>query len=91
LTTLNAAATEQPVVAMPLLTDQTRATAVFDRRIPLTIPSSEEFFWRFDWQQGERDTLAELEAGNAIIFDSEDPEDIVRWLHEPDESDADQD
>jgi hypothetical protein len=55
------------------------------------MPREQEYFWRFEWQQAERDTLARLEAGEGIVFDSDDPDDIVRWLHAPDDADADQD
>lgn len=55
------------------------------RRVPLIIPSAQEYYWHFEWQQGEREAAAEREAGDVVRFDSEDPADIIRWLHEPDE------
>ncbi len=59
------------------------------QRAPLFVARDELFYWTKAWQQGERESLAELDAGNGILFDSDDPEDIVRWLHEPDGSDTD--
>lgn len=55
-----------------------------ERRIPLTIPSDQEYYWHYEWQQGEREALAAMDAGDSIVFDSDDPEDVVRWLQEPD-------
>jgi len=59
------------------------------------MPSAQEYYWRSRWQKGERETLATIEDGDAVVFDSDDPEDVVRWLHEPDEDEdgpyADQD
>ena len=60
-------------------------------RVPLIIPAAQAYYWRHSWQQGERESLAALEAGQTVVFDSDDPEDIVRWLHASDEPDADQD
>ena len=59
--------------------------AMRERRIPLTIPSAQEYYWHYEWQQGEREASAEREAGDIVRFDSDDPEDIVRWLREPDD------
>lgn len=59
------------------------------QRPPLFVPRDEIFFWTAEWQAGERASAAEREAGNSIVFDSDDPEDIIRWLHADDEPDAD--
>jgi hypothetical protein len=55
-------------------------------RVPMVMPSDQEYYWRFTWQNEERQCLLELEAGSSVRFDSEDPEDAARWLLEPDES-----
>lgn len=55
--------------------------------IPFTIPTAQAYYWGFAWQSGERETLASLDAGEYIDFDSEDPEDAARWLREPDDDD----
>ena len=55
------------------------------RRVPLTMPSTQEYYWHFSWQQGEREFQAERAAGDTVRFDSDHPEDIVRWLRESDE------
>lgn len=59
------------------------------QRPPLFIAQDEIFFWTAAWQAGERESAAERAAGNSIVFDSDDPQDIIRWLHADDEPDAD--
>lgn len=83
-------ATEQTSDHVHLSPDQAEATQFTPgQRVPLTMPSGQTYYWRHEWQKDERESLAALEAGDAIVFDSDDPEDIVRWLHAPDEPDAD--
>jgi hypothetical protein len=55
-------------------------------RVPLVMPSDQEYYWRFTWQHEERQCLLELDAGNWVTFDSDDPEDAARWLREPEDS-----
>ena len=45
---------------------------------PPVIPAGQEYYWTSGWQAGERDTLAELEAGNARTFSTAD--DALRYL-----------
>ena len=58
------------------------------QRPPLFVARNELFFWSAAWQAGEREAAAEREAGRSIVFDGDDPEDIIRWLHADDEPDA---
>jgi len=69
----------------------TNAQSARQRHVPLTMPHSQRYYWQRRWQQGERESMAAFEAGEGIVFDSDDPEDIVRWLHAPDGTDAAQD
>jgi hypothetical protein len=72
--------------------EQTHASGVptQDRqRVPLTMPRSQAYYWRSPWQKAERASLEEMAAGQAVRFDSDDPDDIIRWLDAPDESDPD--
>lgn len=39
---------------------------------------SQAYYWTESWQRGERETLAELEAGEALIF--HDPREAINWL-----------
>ncbi|MGH2917355.1 MAG: hypothetical protein ACRDLS_01970 [Solirubrobacteraceae bacterium] len=87
-------ASETPHTALPARVSpaQTHASGVHadvQRRVPLTMPRSQEYYWRSVWQQAERANLAELAAGQGIRFDSGDPEDAARWLDAPDDTDAD--
>jgi hypothetical protein len=42
------------------------------------IPADQAYYWSNAWRQGEAETLANLRAGNAQIFD--DPLDAIRHL-----------
>lgn len=53
-------------------------------RVPLFMPAAQEYFWHFEWQWGERKTHGERDAGETVRFDSDDPEDILDWLHQDD-------
>lgn len=53
--------------------------------VPLTIPRDQTYYWSAEWQRAEQESLAEIAAGNSILFDSDDPEDVARWLSEDDE------
>jgi hypothetical protein len=54
--------------------------------VPLVMPRSQTYYWSAAWQRAEHETLAAIEAGDSILFDSDDPEDVVRWLRQPDAS-----
>lgn len=75
-------ATDSRVVLNP---EATSESGQKKGRVPLTMPSAQEYYWRFPWQRDERETIASLEEGAAVEFDSDDPEDAARWLREPDE------
>lgn len=42
------------------------------------VPDSQLYFWTESWQRGERESLAEIERGEAVRFD--DPAEAARWL-----------
>jgi hypothetical protein len=58
------------------------------RRVPLTMPRAQEYFWSSGWQQGERAAAADRAAGRRVRFDSDDPTDAADALDAPDEPDA---
>jgi hypothetical protein len=64
-------------------TDATSSRRGDRPRIPLTIPSSQAYYWSHEWQVGEAESLADYETGNYI--ESDDPAEIIRWLDEPDD------
>jgi hypothetical protein len=44
---------------------------------PVTSPS-QAYYWTRAWQEGEREALADLEAGRSIVF--KDSRDAIRYL-----------
>lgn len=48
------------------------------RRVPVIIPSSQEYYWTWEWQDGEREALRDLRAGRSRVFNT--GADAVRWL-----------
>jgi hypothetical protein len=49
------------------------------------VPRSQAYYWTRRWQEGERESLEAQASGEAVIFDSDDPTDIIRWLLEADD------
>lgn len=67
----------------PLATESTASAR--GQRVPIVMPAEQEYYWRFTWQNEERQCLIELETpGQYVTFDSDDPDDAARWLREPD-------
>ena len=53
---------------------------------PAAIPLDQRDYWPFVWQQGVRESMEALEAGDYAEFsDPDDPNDVIRWLPSPDE------
>ncbi len=48
------------------------------RRMPMFIPSSQEYYWSSRWQEAELESITEYERGAFQVF--EDPMDAVRDL-----------
>ena len=60
------------------------------RRVPLFIPREQSYYWSPEWQEGVRESIAEIEAGEYVVFDDpDDPNDVVRWLLSDEDDDAD--
>lgn len=51
------------------------------QRVPFFMPRAQVYYWSSSWQEGERESLAELRRGETRTFDN--PEDALRWLDEP--------
>jgi hypothetical protein len=43
--------------------------------------NDQAYFWTYDWQRDEAESLADLKAGRARTFDN--PQDAVAWLKAP--------
>jgi hypothetical protein len=65
------------------------ALATDDAHVPTTmpasIPSDQVYYWSALWQEGIREAMEALEAGDYEEFNSDDPNDVVRWLFSTDD------
>lgn len=50
------------------------------RHMPVFVPRDQAYYWSFPWQEDIRESMAALKAGDYEEFDSDDPNDVVRWL-----------
>lgn len=48
------------------------------RRVPAAIPADQAYYWSRRWQHDERESVAEIERGEAHRF--EDANAAIRWL-----------
>lgn len=49
--------------------------------VPLSIPSSQQYYWTRRWQQDERESLAEIAAGDSVNFRGPNAaRDAAAWL-----------
>ena len=51
--------------------------SVAHRAVPLFVPTDEVYYWSYAWQESERLSRAQLDAGEYVEFDN--PTDMVRW------------
>jgi hypothetical protein len=58
-------------------------TSFSGRQPPLFVPSDQLYYWTRKWQDGEKEALADLEAGRSRIF--EDANELARYLTRPPE------
>jgi hypothetical protein len=54
--------------------------ALASRGLPPAISREEAYYWSARWQREEAESLQERAAGNFVTFDSDDPNDVIRWL-----------
>lgn len=38
------------------------------------------YYWTPEWQAGERESAEARRRGDVVVFDGDDPMDVVRWL-----------
>lgn len=50
------------------------------RGVPASIRADEAYYWSTRWQDDVKEALAARRAGDSARFDSDDPDDVVRWL-----------
>jgi len=59
------------------------STSFVGPALPLFVPSDQLYYWTRKWQEGEKEALADLEAGRSRVFDN--PDDLARYLLIPPE------
>ena len=50
------------------------------RTVPFMIERDQAYYWTQRWQDAINGTVADLQAGEFVRFDSDDPTDVARWL-----------
>lgn len=58
------------------------------RRVPAFISADEAYYWTREWQQDVLESMQALRAGEYEDFDSDDPNDVARWLLSVDKDDC---
>jgi hypothetical protein len=68
------------VVTEPQPTAVPPDTITEGRTVPFMIEKDQAYYWSHKWQAGIHETIADLQAGQYVRFDSDDPTDVARWL-----------
>ena len=50
------------------------------RKVPLMIERAQAYYWTAKWQDGVEHAIRDIEGGEYVRFDSDDPTDVARWL-----------
>ncbi|MBK5218535.1 MAG: hypothetical protein JJE35_01930 [Thermoleophilia bacterium] len=58
------------------------------RRVPAFISADQAYYWSREWQQDVLASMQALREGEFQDFDSDDPNDVARWLLSVDEDDC---
>ncbi len=53
--------------------------------VPPSIPADQRYYWTHEWQRDIRESMRALADGEYVEFDSDDPNDVVRWLLDADD------
>jgi hypothetical protein len=77
-------ATSEEEIVLLASASVARATLLPDG-VPFMIPLGQDYYWSAPWQRGLRESMQALEAGDFETFDSDDPNDAVRWLFSDDD------
>ena len=56
------------------------ATVGLRRTAPAFIRADEAYYWSFQWQEDVRISMQALSEGDYEEFNSDDPNDVVRWM-----------
>jgi hypothetical protein len=58
------------------------------RRVPAFISADQAYYWSRPWQEDVLASMDALRKGEFEDFDSDDPNDVARWLLSVDEDDC---
>jgi hypothetical protein len=78
--TITTNATASPPWSLALSTAAATNSPDVPRTMPAFIRADESYYWSFPWQEDVREAMAALAAGDYEEFDSDDPNDVVRWM-----------
>lgn len=56
--------------------------------VPAFIGADEAYYWSFEWQRDVRESMEALTQGDYEDFDSDDPDEVSRWLFTVDEDES---
>ncbi len=65
------------VTASPAASNERSST---QRHAPAFIRADEAYYWSFRWQQDVKDSMQSLARGDYEEFDSDDANDVARWM-----------
>ena len=80
ITTTGAITTTSPGWSRALAVAAATNTPAGPRTVPTFIGADEAYYWSFRWQEDVREAMAARAAGESVLFDSDDSNDVVRWL-----------
>jgi hypothetical protein len=78
--TVNPAATATTLEYAEIAPAASNATVGLRRVAPTFISADEAYYWSSPWQRDVQESMAALATGEYMEFDSDDPNDIVRWM-----------
>jgi hypothetical protein len=81
INTANAITSGKPVWSGSLIARTAASNSgSVERSVPAFISADEAYYWSFNWQEDVRESMDALKAGDYEEFDSDDPNDVARWL-----------
>jgi hypothetical protein len=78
--TLNPAASTSTREHVELAPSASNAPAGLPRIAPVFIRADEAYYWSFHWQRDVQASMRALSEGEYEEFNSDDPNDVVRWM-----------
>jgi hypothetical protein len=66
------------IAARPVVVPPNTITA--GRRVPFMIEKAQAYYWTTKWMESLDKAIADIQSGNYMRFNSDDPTDVARWL-----------